>query len=81
MNGPVLLQNGETFTYYGGMDVTVEKADTYQRENFGEIYTFTAFKLKYENKSSNKIVTLTDFEIQDEKGKTVDFKESIPNDR
>ena len=54
------------------MNVTVTEVQTFQRENFGEIYTFTAFKVKYENKGLFDSLTLADFKIKDETGKTVD---------
>ena len=78
-NEPAKLKNGETYTYYGGMELTVEKGDTYQRENFGEIYTFTAIKLRYENKSNRNIITLTDFQIEDENGKINKNREPLPS--
>ncbi len=71
------LKVGEPYKEIDGMNVTVSEVQTFQRENFGEIYTFTAFKVKYENKGLFDSLTLADFKIKDETGKTVDFKESL----
>ena len=71
------LKVGEPYKEIDGMNVTITEVQTFQRENFGEIYTFTAFKVKYENKGLFDSLTLADFKIKDETGKTVEWKESL----
>lgn len=66
------LKVGEPYKEIDGMNVTITEVQTFQRENFGEIYTFTAFKVKYENKGLFDSLTLADFKIKDETGKTVE---------
>lgn len=70
------LKVGEPYKEIDGMNVTIEETQTFQRENYGEVYTFTAFKVKYENKGIFDSLTLADFKIKDETGKTVNWRET-----
>lgn len=70
------LNIGDSYTCIDGMEMTITDVQVIQRDNYDGVYTFTAFKVRYENKGSGKAGTLADFSIEDETGKTNNFGES-----